>query len=107
MLVSLHVAHGQAIIAQKGYAAPETTAAFVRARELAAGIDDITERLSVYYGLWVGRHTRGELAPMLEMADALLLEAGGRPGTYVAVIAHRSFSSTSTFSGGFVITHQL
>ena len=106
MLLRLHVAHGQALIAQKGYAAPETTAAFVRARELAAGIDDITERLSVYYGLWVGGNTRGELAPMLEMADALLREAEGRPGTSVAVIAHRIFGSTCTFQGDFVTAKQ-
>ena len=79
MLLRLQIAHGQALIAQKGYAAPETTAAFVRARELAAGIDDATERISVYYGLWVGSYTRSELAPMLEMADALLREAEARP----------------------------
>ena len=102
MLLRLHIAHGQALIAQKGYAAPETTAAFVRARELAAGIDDATERIYVYYGLWVGSYTRSELAPMLEMADALLHEAEGRPGTSVAVIAHRIFGTTCTFQGDFV-----
>jgi class 3 adenylate cyclase/predicted ATPase/ABC-type transport system involved in cytochrome c biogenesis ATPase subunit len=102
MLLRLHIAHGQALIAQKGYAARETTAAFVRARELAADIDDTTERIYVYYGLWVGSYTRSELAPMLEMADALLHEAEGRPGTSVAVIAHRIFGTTCTFQGDFI-----
>jgi len=102
LLLRLQLAHGQALIAQKGYAAPETTATFVRARELAAGIDDATERLSVYYGLWVGAYTRSELAPMLEMADALRHEAEGKPGTSMAVIAHRIHGTTCTFQGDFV-----
>jgi class 3 adenylate cyclase/predicted ATPase len=102
ILLRLQLMHGQALIAQKGYAAPETTAAFVRARELAAGTDDATERISLYYGLWVGSYTRSELAPMLEMADALLQEAEGRPGTSVAVLAHRIFGTTCTFRGDFV-----
>ena len=83
ILLRLQIAYGQALIAQRGYAAPETTAAFVRARELAAGIDDAAERLSVYAGLWAGSWIRGELAPMLEMADALLREAESQPGTSV------------------------
>ena len=101
-LLQLQVAHGQALIAQRGYAAPETMAAFVRARELAAGIDDATERLFVYAALWSGSYIRGELAPMREMADALLREAEGQPGTSVAVIAHRIFGTTCTFEGDFV-----
>ena len=101
-LLQLQVALGQALIAQRGYAAPETMAAFVRARELAATIDDATERLSVYAALWSGSYIRGELAPMREMADALMREAEGQPGTSVAVIAHRIFGTTCTFQGEFV-----
>jgi len=100
-LLGLQVAHGQALIAQRGYAAPETTAAFVRARELAGGIDDATERLSAYAGLWTGSFMRGELAPMLEMANALLRESEGMPGTSASVIAHRIFGTTLSFQGDF------
>lgn len=102
ILLQLQLAHGQALIAQRGYAAPETTAAFIRARELASGIDDPTERISVYYGLWVGSYTRSELAPMLEMADALQQEASGRGGTTLAVIADRIAGTTRIFQGDFV-----
>jgi class 3 adenylate cyclase/predicted ATPase/DNA-binding transcriptional ArsR family regulator len=100
-LLSLHVTHGQALIAQRGYAAPETTTAFVRARELVGGIDDATERLSTYAGLWTGSFMRGELAPMLEMASALLREAEAMPGTSASVIAHRIFGTTRSFQGDF------
>ena len=38
--------------------APETSAAFARARELAGLVEDPSERFSAYYGLWVGHLTR-------------------------------------------------
>ena len=102
LLLGLQVAYGQALIAQKGYGAAETTAAFVRARELVAGIDDAVERLSVYASLWAGSWIRGELAPMLEIANALLREAESQPDTWVSVIAHRIFGTTCGFRGDFV-----
>ena len=33
--------------------APETSAAFARARELASREEDVSERFSAYYGVWV------------------------------------------------------
>ena len=50
----LHVAYGNALIAARGYGAPETTEAFARARESAFGDKDAPERLAADYGLWVG-----------------------------------------------------
>src|SRR5215813_11345545 len=44
--VKLQTSFGNALIAARGHGAPETTAAFVRARELAAAVDDPMERLS-------------------------------------------------------------
>jgi hypothetical protein len=62
----LQIAYGNGLIARRGYAVTETTAAFARAQELAAGIEDAAERFSVYFGLWVGRFVRAELEPMRE-----------------------------------------
>ncbi len=56
-LTQLHVARGNALIAARGYGAPETTQAFARARVSAAGAMDAPERLAVDYGLW-GRQLR-------------------------------------------------
>ena len=53
-LTRLHVAYGNALIAARGYGAPETTEAFARAREFAAGDKDAPGRLAVDYGLWAG-----------------------------------------------------
>jgi hypothetical protein len=61
----LHVAYGNALIAARGYGAPETTEAFVKARESAACAVDAPERLAADYGLWAGSYIRGELAAII------------------------------------------
>ena len=61
-LTQLHVSYGNALIAARGYGAPETTEAFAKARESASGDKDAPERLAADYGLWVGSYVRGELA---------------------------------------------
>jgi hypothetical protein len=47
--------------------APETSAAFARARELASRAEDASERFSAYFGLWMGHLNRCEPAPMREI----------------------------------------
>jgi class 3 adenylate cyclase/predicted ATPase len=98
----LQIACGQALIHSRGYAAPETAVAFSRAREFAAGIDDLTERFPVYYGLWAGSWVRGELAQMREPAEAFLEDTKNRPGTREASIAHRLLGATYWLQGDFV-----
>ena len=50
-LTQLHVAHGNALIAARGFGAAETAEAFAKARESAAGGKDAPERLAAEYGL--------------------------------------------------------
>lgn len=101
----LQIAYGNALIPARGMAAPETTAAFARARELAAGlaagIEDPAERLSIYYGLWVGSNVRSELEPMQELAKAFLHDVEARPNSPEAAAAHRVYGSTCWFAGNF------
>src|SRR5262249_7951153 len=70
---------GNALIWSKGHHAPETSAAFARARELASRVEDASERFSAYYGLYVGPAIRGEHARMREMAELFLREAAAQP----------------------------
>ena len=78
-LTQLHVSYGNALIAARGYGAPETTDAFARARESVAGDKDAPERLAADYGLWVGSYTRGELPEMRAHAAAFLDALRRRP----------------------------
>ena len=102
----LQIAKGNALIAAQGHHAHATTAAFARARELAAQLDDPPERFSAYYGVWVGSFTRAELAQAQETAEAFLKDATRRPGSPEAGIAHRSYSMTRWFQGDFVGARQ-
>jgi predicted ATPase len=66
---------GKALMYSRGYTADETKTAFIRARELVAAIDNATERFTIYYGLWIGSHVRGEWRFAREIAETFLREA--------------------------------
>ena len=97
----LQISYGNALISARGYGAQETTAAFARARELAAQARDAADRFSAYYGLWVGPFTRGQLAPMQEVVQALLRDCEDRPASPEASIAHRLAGTTNWYAGDF------
>jgi class 3 adenylate cyclase/predicted ATPase len=96
---------GNALIWTKGYHAPETAAAFARARELASRVEDASERFSAYYGLWVGHANCGEPAPMREMAELFLREAEARPNCPENLMAHRISGFNSLYFGDFAGAH--
>jgi class 3 adenylate cyclase/tetratricopeptide (TPR) repeat protein len=98
----LQIAYGNALISTRGYGAPETSVAFARARELASGLKDAPERFAAHYGLWVGSLVRSELGSMQELAQAFLRDAGNRPDSPEAGIAHRVSGMTRWFEGDFL-----
>ena len=100
-LTQLHVAYGNALIAARGFGAPETTEAFARARELAAGDTDAPERLAADFGLWAGSYVRGELPSMRAHAAAFLSDVAARPNSPEAGVAHRARRVTRWFAGEY------
>src|SRR6516164_2837427 len=96
---------GNALIWAKGHA-PETSAAFARARELASREEDVSERFSAYYGLWVGHMARGEPELMRKMAELFLREATTQPNCPEVLIAHRVFGVTCFHFGDFAGAHE-
>ena len=102
----LQTSLGNALIWAKGYHAPETSAAFARARELASREEDASERFSAYHGLWVGHLNRSEPAPLREMAELFLREATARPDCPEALIAHRASGTTCFYFGDFAGAHE-
>jgi predicted ATPase len=104
--VHLQISLGNALIWAKGYWAPETRAAFARARELASREEDASERFSAYYGLWVGHLHRCEPGPIREIAELFLRETTARPDCPEALIAHRNSGVTCWYFGDFAGAHQ-
>jgi len=97
----LQVAYGQAMMVARGWNAPGATAAFLRARELAEGIEDASERHVVYSGLWSGAWTRGEISLMEALAEAFLRDAEVRPGVPEEATACMIGGMTHWFRGDF------
>ena len=100
-LTQLHVSYGNALIAARGYGAPETTEAFVRARQSASGDKDAPERLAADYGLWVGSAARADVPSMRGHAAAFLSDVEARPDSPEAGVAHRVHGTTCWFAGEY------
>jgi tetratricopeptide (TPR) repeat protein len=97
----LHVAYGNALFQARGYGARETTNAFARARESAAGEKDAADRLATDYGMWVGSFARGELPTMRRYAATFLGDVEATPESPAAGVAHRIAGDTHWFAGEY------
>jgi predicted ATPase len=75
--------------------------AFLRAQELAAGIDNAAERFTILYGLWVGYLSRGEFAVGRETAEAFRREAQAAARIVETVVAGRILGLTCLWQGDF------
>jgi tetratricopeptide (TPR) repeat protein len=100
--LNLQISLGNALIATRGYGAPETQAAFVKARELAGGVENPIERYAIYYGLFIGSLIRGECGGSREIAERFLQETATKPGTGEFGVAHRLAGLLHYFGGDYV-----
>ena len=101
----LHVAYGNALIATRGYGAPETTEAFTIARGSIADHTADPERLAADYGLWVGSYVRGELPSMRIRGADFLRDVSAGPDSAEASVAHRVLGITHWFAGEYAEAH--
>jgi class 3 adenylate cyclase/tetratricopeptide (TPR) repeat protein len=99
--LQLQTTYGHALLHGRGHSQPETIAAFARARQLAAGIEDAVARFSAYYGMWMGSFVRADLAPMREAAVLSLRDARRSPGSPAAGRALHVFGVTCWFQGDY------
>jgi class 3 adenylate cyclase/predicted ATPase len=98
----MHVAYGNALIAARGYGAPETTEAFERAGESAFGDKDAPGRLAADYGRWAGSYVRGELSAMRAHAETFFADVQARSDQPEAGVARRVAGVTHWFAGEYV-----
>jgi class 3 adenylate cyclase/tetratricopeptide (TPR) repeat protein len=99
----LQIAYGRALRGSLGHSAPETVAAWTRARQFAAKINDPVELAPIHSGLFNASLTRGEIVPMRELANAITSTADWRPESPVAAIVARYASGvTYWFEGDYL-----
>ena len=100
--LKLQIAYAQTLSAVRTPGAPETAAAFARARELAEEVHDSTERLSLSYGHWASCFVRGELAAARALAATITDSTDSQPNSPRASVAHRVLGMTACIEGNLV-----
>jgi tetratricopeptide (TPR) repeat protein len=99
----LQIAYGRALRGSLGHSAPETVAAWTRARQLAADINDPVELAPINSGLFNASLNHGDIAPMRELAEAIMSAADRRPESPVAaIVAHWTSGVTRWFGGDYL-----
>ena len=93
---------GPALIATRGYAAPDVAHTYARARDLCRRLGDTPQLFVALRGLQTFHAVRAELQMALELAEELLLLAQRQHDPTLLVFAHLSLGSTLFHSGAFV-----
>jgi hypothetical protein len=93
---------GTALRWSRGSGAEESMSAFLRARELAAAMDNTTERFTIYQGLYAGHLVRGELRLAREIAETFLREAERGARTTECGVGRRLVGMTCLSQGDFI-----
>ena len=99
--LKLQTTYSQALSWAKGYAAPETAAAFARARDLAASDDNPAERFATLYGQWSVSILRAELASARQLAEILFADAEKAARPPEMAVGRRIAALTCFLHGAF------
>jgi predicted ATPase/DNA-binding response OmpR family regulator/class 3 adenylate cyclase len=106
--LGLEVMLSQAMIASRGYAAPETRETWLRARALTHELTEPAQKFAVLYGTWACHYVGGEVAKQRTVANEFLAEAERHNDTAALCIAHRTLGTTFITMGEFTNgLHQL
>jgi tetratricopeptide (TPR) repeat protein len=100
--ISLQLTLGPALIATKGWAAPEVEDAYIRARELCQREGETSQLFPVLWGLWVFYYVREELRKAHELAEQLLALAQGAKDPTLLMEAHMALGTILHPLGEFI-----
>ncbi|TMA50719.1 MAG: adenylate cyclase, partial [Deltaproteobacteria bacterium] len=100
--LDLQLALGPALIATKGYAAPEVERVYARARELCQQVGETSQLFSVLWGLWDCHSVRAEHKAAHELGGQLLTLAQSGQDPAFLVEAYRALGVTLFWLGKLV-----
>jgi predicted ATPase/DNA-binding winged helix-turn-helix (wHTH) protein len=103
--VDMLLALGTALLATKGYAAPEVAQTYTRAQQLCHHLDDPHQRFSTLRGLWNNYHVRAELQTAQALGEQLLTLAQQVQETVMLMTAHRALGNTLFMRGAVAAAH--
>ncbi|HWK63975.1 MAG TPA: adenylate/guanylate cyclase domain-containing protein [Rhizobiaceae bacterium] len=99
--LSLQLAIGSTQVAAHGFAAPETGAAYIRAKELCEELGEVREAFPVLYGLCLYHLYAAELSEARRAADRLLELASSSHDRGLSFFAHRAAGVSALPAGEF------
>jgi predicted ATPase len=94
---------GLALVAMKGFAAPEVANAYERARELCREAGEPLQLFGVLRGLWEFYDLRAEMGTARELAEQLLALAQRVQDTTLLLVAHAVLGETLLWPGAFAL----
>jgi predicted ATPase len=97
--LELQLAVGPALIAFKGWAAPEVERAYTRAQELCDRLGDSPELFPALFGMWAMYLVRGELRGAYDLAEQLLRRAQRLSDRTLLLLAEFTLGTTSYWMG--------
>jgi predicted ATPase len=101
LALELEVMLGQAMIAGRGYAAPETKEILLRAKHLIAESTEAAQKFAILYGIWACYYVGGDVALQQVTAAEFLAEAERYADTAALCLAHRALGTTYVSMGDF------
>jgi class 3 adenylate cyclase/DNA-binding response OmpR family regulator/predicted ATPase len=101
LALGLEVMLSQAMIADRGYAAPETRNVLLRAKTRFDDLTDPSQKFPILYGIWAGHYVGGEGSELTDAAMEFLAEAERYKDTAALCIAHRMLGTTCVTKGEF------
>ena len=105
--LDLQLALGSALMATKGYSAPEVGETFARARALAEQIDRPEYLGRVFFGQWVFHRNRGEHKLALALAEQMEKIGEARNDVAAQLVGRWASGYTRLFLGDFVAARAL
>ena len=99
--LALQTTLGAALMATKGFAAPEVEEAYARARELCRQVEETPELCRVLVGLHMFYRQRAELKTSYDVGQQLLALAQNVQDPQFLVVAYQALGTTSYYMGEF------
>lgn len=96
---------GPALVATRGYTAPDVEVVYTRAHVLCQQAGETPERFPVLWGLWLFYNNRGDLQTARELGQQLLDLACRAGDPALLLQAHHAMGNTLFWCGEFVTAH--
>ena len=104
--LAFQLAIGNALIAVKGWPAPEVERAYKRGRILSEQLGEMAQLFPILYGLWVNHLARFEFRAAYQIGEELRLRAESSGDSTLLAQGHQALGVTSYHMGRFQLARE-